>query len=269
MKGIVEERAAMLGEYIIENKATVRKVFERLRTYYFGGYQSRAHGTVDVTNDFLNGRTLMSTGKLSYLKNENYFNSLINFKIGVVAYPIDNNQNFKIHTNPYSYYDLNNQEIFIDQPILKRNGEVLKTKDNEPIYGINLNDTTYLNTITYNSNIYSILNYSDSNVEIPKDISFNIIYDLNNTFKSYYSLENTVNKLVDYDLDYRLIMSVQYKNCLEYDPIELVSSLIKTCFSPSNWYFLSHYIVCNDYDIEETLNNYYYVYYSELEKLYK
>ena len=93
--------------------------------------------------------------------------------------------------------------------------------------------------------------------------------DLNNTFKSYYSLENTVNKLVDYDLDYRLIMSVQYKECLEYDPIELVSSLINTCFSPSNWYLLSHYIVCNDYDIEETLNNYYYVYYSELENFYK
>ena len=29
MKGIVEERAAMLGEYIIENKATVRKAAKK------------------------------------------------------------------------------------------------------------------------------------------------------------------------------------------------------------------------------------------------
>lgn len=33
MKGIVEERAAMLGEYIIESKATVRKAAKKFRNF--------------------------------------------------------------------------------------------------------------------------------------------------------------------------------------------------------------------------------------------
>lgn len=41
MKGIVEERAAMLGEYIIENKATVRKAAKK-----FGVSKSTVHKDV-------------------------------------------------------------------------------------------------------------------------------------------------------------------------------------------------------------------------------
>lgn len=41
MKGIVEERAAMLGEYIIESKATVRKTAKK-----FGVSKSTVHKDV-------------------------------------------------------------------------------------------------------------------------------------------------------------------------------------------------------------------------------
>ncbi len=41
MKGIVEERAAMLGEYIIESKATVRKAAKK-----FGVSKSTVHKDV-------------------------------------------------------------------------------------------------------------------------------------------------------------------------------------------------------------------------------
>lgn len=41
VKGIVEERAAMLGEYIIENKATVRKAAKK-----FGVSKSTVHKDV-------------------------------------------------------------------------------------------------------------------------------------------------------------------------------------------------------------------------------
>lgn len=41
LKGIVEERAAMLGEYIIENKATVRKAAKK-----FGVSKSTVHKDV-------------------------------------------------------------------------------------------------------------------------------------------------------------------------------------------------------------------------------
>ena len=45
MKGIVEERAAMLGEYIIESKATVRKAAKK-----FGVSKSTVHTAVTITN---------------------------------------------------------------------------------------------------------------------------------------------------------------------------------------------------------------------------
>lgn len=49
MKGIVEERAAMLGEYIIENKATVRKAAKK-----FGVSKSTVHKDVSQRLKALN-----------------------------------------------------------------------------------------------------------------------------------------------------------------------------------------------------------------------
>ncbi len=49
MKGIVEERAAMLGEYIIENKATVRKTAKK-----FGISKSTVHKDVSQRLKTLN-----------------------------------------------------------------------------------------------------------------------------------------------------------------------------------------------------------------------
>ncbi len=49
MKGIVEERAAMLGEYIIENKATVRKAAKK-----FGVSKSTVHKDVSQRLKTLN-----------------------------------------------------------------------------------------------------------------------------------------------------------------------------------------------------------------------
>lgn len=270
-------QSAALGKQIINlntmainfNSSTIKKIFERSKIYYNEGYQSKYHGTQDISREFLNGKTLMTTGKVLYLKDENYFNSNINFEIGVVPYPIENNQNVKIYTAPYSYYDVNNHEIYVDQPIIKRNGEILKTIDNDAIYGIDLSDTNYLNTITNNSYVYSIINYNDIDIEIPINISFNIIYDLNNKFKNYYGVENIANKLADYTFDYRSMMSVQYKKCVEYDSIIMISNSIKECFSPVNWYALSHSIVSSDIDIEESLNSAYYRYLAELEDCYK
>jgi putative DeoR family transcriptional regulator (stage III sporulation protein D) len=49
VKGIVEERAAMLGEYIIENKATVRKAAKK-----FGVSKSTVHKDVSQRLKTLN-----------------------------------------------------------------------------------------------------------------------------------------------------------------------------------------------------------------------
>ncbi len=49
MKGIVEERAAMLGEYIIENKATVRNAAKK-----FGVSKSTVHKDVSQRLKVLN-----------------------------------------------------------------------------------------------------------------------------------------------------------------------------------------------------------------------
>ena len=49
MKGIVEERAAMLGEYIIESKATVRKAAKK-----FGISKSTVHKDVTERLETIN-----------------------------------------------------------------------------------------------------------------------------------------------------------------------------------------------------------------------
>ena len=49
MKGIVEERAAMLGEYIIENKATVRSTAKK-----FGVSKSTVHKDVTLRLEHIN-----------------------------------------------------------------------------------------------------------------------------------------------------------------------------------------------------------------------
>ena len=49
MKGIVEKRAAMLGEYIIESKATVRKAAKK-----FGVSKSTVHKDVSQRLKVLN-----------------------------------------------------------------------------------------------------------------------------------------------------------------------------------------------------------------------
>lgn len=64
MKGIVEKRAAMLGEYIIENKATVRKAAKK-----FGVSKSTVHKDVSQRLKKLNPslyrevRTILDTNK--------------------------------------------------------------------------------------------------------------------------------------------------------------------------------------------------------------
>ncbi len=49
MKGLVEERAAMLGEYIIESKATVRKAAQK-----FGVSKSTVHKDVSERLKYIN-----------------------------------------------------------------------------------------------------------------------------------------------------------------------------------------------------------------------
>lgn len=49
MKGLVEERAAMLGEYIIESKATVRKAAQK-----FGISKSTVHKDVSERLKYIN-----------------------------------------------------------------------------------------------------------------------------------------------------------------------------------------------------------------------
>lgn len=71
MKGIVEERAAMLGEYIIESKATVRKAAKK-----FGVSKSTVHTEVTITKGF---STVQHRADFILLKYENNKNRQSNF----------------------------------------------------------------------------------------------------------------------------------------------------------------------------------------------
>ena len=105
-------------------KSSVTHVIDKMKVYYAGGYWNKAHGTDDVTNEFLEGKTIFSSGKLWFLKDETRFTPNINFSIGVVPYPLDDYTTVIPYTEPYTYEDSELNEILVDEPLKTRTNEI-------------------------------------------------------------------------------------------------------------------------------------------------
>ena len=243
----------------------VKRAFDRIKYYYENNYQNIKHGTHDVTSEFLNGKTLLHTGQLWYLEDELRFNQDLDFQIGIVPYPIDDNQPIEVLTNPSNNGNLNETS----SPVLDRNNDVLKTNDEKPIYGIDLAKTTYKNAITSNNNVFSIINYPEDTSLIPGFVRLNILHDLYNTLNDEKNFTSDIKNIVNYDIDYRIIMSVQKSEYLVYDAVAVVSASLPNTFFTPNWYQISNMYLLKEDPIEQYLNQYYESYYKTLTKIYE
>lgn len=214
-------------------KSSVTTVFDKMQTLYSGGYWNKGHGTNDVTGDFLQGKTIMATGDLWFLKEATRFDpQQITFEIGVVPYPVSDSDGITAYTEPYTYSDSEGNEIEVNEPLKTRDGEVLKNSTGDEVYGVNLESSSFQLPYT-GSSCYAILNFENGNNGINSEIVFNIVNDLfgkepddpnqqilsdDNAYRSY--LEGKLDNAIDIEV----IMSTQ--NSSYFELIEILSMTV-------------------------------------------
>ena len=218
-------------------KGAVTSIIDKMKAYYKDGYWDKAHGVQDVSTNFKQGKTLLHSGSLWFLKESTRFTPAegkggIQFKIGMVPYPVADDAIINVHTAPYSYIDTSGNTVEVTEPIIGRNGEALKTKTGETIYGLDLSDSSYLVPYTGGAN-FSIMNYQGEGMNgITSSIAFGILRDLQiATSDKYINFEltadeiyrNYLNKKLDYPIDAEVVMSVQDSSLLYYELMETLS----------------------------------------------
>ncbi len=218
-------------------KNSVISITDKAKEYYNQGLWDKSHGLQDVSRNFKRGKTLLHSGKIWYLEESSYFDETedengIQFHIGIVPYPINDNSKVNIKTSQYSYNDNFGNIVEVTEPIIARNGEILETDTGEYIYGIDLTESNYLNPFSGCSN-YSILNIiSDDTNGVTNSIAFNILHDLQSpmlpdpadkglTSDGAYMIY--LCKLLDYPIDVQVVMSVQDDSLVYFEAMETLS----------------------------------------------
>lgn len=216
---------------IMFTKNAVTSVIDKMKDYYAGGYWNTKHGVTDVAKEFNDGKTLISSGNIWFLKNETRFLPTNEFKIGVVPYPMDDNTTATPYTEPYTYEDTQGHTISVDEPLKTRFNETLTTDDGQPIYGVDLSESNFLLPYTGGS-CYSIMNFSSGNMNAAT--AFCILHDLiadmapdpadaGITNDDAYRL--ILYKKLDYDIDVEVILSAQQAE-LYYELMEVLSMTV-------------------------------------------
>ena len=225
---------------IMFTKSSVTNIVDKMKAYYKEGYWDTKHGVQDVATNFKAGKTLIHTGSLWFLKESTRFTpegeeNGIQFKMGVVPYPIDDNTTVTPYTEPYSYEDTEGNLIEVTEPLKTRTNETLTTKTGEPIYGIDLSESNFLIPYT-GSSCYSLMNYDGEGQNgINTSIAFCILHDLLSdipddpddeglTADDGYRLY--LNKKLDYTIDVEVIMSVQDSAYSYYELMEVLSMTV-------------------------------------------
>ena len=219
---------------IMFTKSAVTSIIDKMKAYYSGGYWNVKHGVSDVTNEFINGKTLLHSGDLWFLKEETRFTSAINFKIGVVPYPMDDNTTISTYTEPYTYTDTQGNLVEVNNPILTRNNEPLTTDAGELVYGVDLSESNFKIPYTGGS-CYSIMNYAGTGANgMNTTVAFSILHDLiadmpedpadaGITNDDAYRL--TLAKKLDYEIDIEVILSCQQAESY-YELMEVLSMTV-------------------------------------------
>ena len=219
---------------IMFTKSAVTSIIDKMKAYYAGGYWNVKHGTHDVTAEFLNGKTLLHSGQIWFLKNETRFSPDVNFKIGVVPYPMDDNTTVEPYTEPYTYEDTQGNIVEVNTPLTTRSNETLTTDAGEPIYGVNLSDSNFLIPYTGGS-CYSIMNYSGTGANgMNTTVAFSILHDLIADMAPDPADAGVSNddayrlllaKKLDYEIDIEVILSCQEAE-IYYELMEVLSMTV-------------------------------------------
>ena len=225
---------------IMFTKSSVTSIIDKMKAYYKGGYWDKAHGVQDVSKNFLAGKTLIHTGSLWFLKESTRFipegeEGGIQFKMGMVPYPMDDSTTVSPYTEPYTYEDTQGNVIEVTEPLTTRANETLTTAAGEPIYGVNLTESNFLMPFTGGS-CYSLMNYAgDGENGINTSVAFCILHDLVSdmapdpadaglTNDDGYRLY--LNKKLDYAIDVEVVMSVQNPQYSYYELMEVLSMTV-------------------------------------------
>ena len=204
----------------------------------YGAYWNPKHGVQDVSSDFVGGTTIFQDGSIWYLKDDTRFGKDLN--VGVVPYPVSDNDVVTPITQPYSYTDTEGNTVQVTEPYKNRKGETLTTDSGDPIYGVDYSSSTFRIPYT-GSDCYSILDYDQTAVNgMNPTVAFSILYDLLSNFGDDPTAKQTndeayrvvLEKKLDNELDVDLIMSLQYDD-LSY--FELMIELSMTVGEGSHY----------------------------------
>ena len=251
-------------------KRAVTSIIEKMKAYYNDGYWDKAHGVQDVAFNFISGHTLLHTGYLWFLKDStrfapSYEDGGIQFKIGVVPYPVADDSVVNVYTNPYSYFDTSNNVVEVNEPIIGRDGNPLKTSEGKTVYGIDLSLSSFMVPYRgYPNEAFSIMNYQGEGMNgINSSIAFSILHDLQYAMSDAFINEDLsedelyrqyLNTKLDYPIDVEVVMSVQDQSLMYYELIETLSMTVGygSHFGPNAFWPLMSYIMYSE-DTPETL----------------
>ena len=221
-------------------KEAVTKIVDKMKGYYKDKIWDKAHGVQDVSTNFKAGKTLLHSGSLWFLKESTRFTPAeedggIQFKIGMVPYPLADDAIVTVKTAPYTFVDTTGNPVEVTEPILGRNNEPLLTATGEQVYGIDLSESTFLIPFTGSAN-FSIMNYQGNGFNgINTSIAFSILHDLQAamapdpadkglTSDDAYRLY--LNKKLDHQIDVEVVMSVQDPSLSYYELMEVLSMTV-------------------------------------------
>ena len=211
------------------SKKSITSVIEKIQYYYANGYWNKNRGLEVVSNDFINGKSLLHNGSFNLLNQSVYYDQFtsLSFELGIVPYPIDDNTTAIPYTAPYTYEDTQGNKVEVTEPLKNRKNETLTTNNGDPIYGLDLSESNFL--ISYDSvNCYSIVNYAGDRLNgINTGIIFDILSNLTDSSTGNLEYESltkdeqyylSLSDIVTNTLDKKVLISVQ--DTVYYDPIK-------------------------------------------------
>jgi len=248
---------------ILFTKLSVNYLFEKMKVYYREGYWDTRHSVQDVSKNFKAGKTLIHSGSLWFLKESTRFTpegeeNGIDFKMGVVPYPLDDNTIVTPYTEPYSYEDNEGNLVEVTKPLITRTNETLTSKTGEPIYGIDLSESNFLIPYT-GSSCFSLINYNGSGENgMNPSIAFYILHDLmadmpinhdDEVLTSDDEYRLYLNNKLDYSIDIEAVMSVQDSSLSYYELMEVLSMIVGdgSHFAPNGFWVVANGMISSDH----------------------
>ena len=245
----------------------VINIYTDIKYYYNNGLWNNRESDELVSSKFKEGKTLIHSGYLYYLNNDKYFDTNIDFEIGVIPYPIKDESDI-VMTSPFKINLATAMEKEYNKPI-EINNQILKNDSGESIYGVNVSKSAYKNrylegsVYDFNSSV-ALLNFNYEDFT-KKDI-FKVILALSHFQKNISETDEFIeylkaNKLSELNID--VILSTQVKEVIEEEILPQLDVTLKvrnTTTSLNNLSSISHYVVTNDQSVSSMLRDLQYAY---------